>query len=257
MAFCTKCGKEINDGEVCSCQTVKAASNVDVADRATGIVGNAQEIVADPEVGTKKFVEGASWVTMSIMAGIYAIITVLFNIISKIRTNIRHKKDTLEWVEDLADAMDMDVDEYCDEYDVDLIVYKFGDFLKGAFIDILEVAAGIALMAVATYFAVILVKKIKITWQQAFAIAVVELMVVVPLVLVNNILGFIPSFKLLSWIMSAIYAVRNFGAIVLTYFGIKAVCGDSKSTVYAAVPAIAACSLASSLVFFILNSIFY
>lgn len=253
MAFCTKCGKEINDGEVCSCQTVKAASGVDVADLATGIVGNAQEIIAEPESGVKKFVDGASWVTMSIMAGVYAIITVLFNIISKIKANIERKN----YLEDWADDLDMDLDEYVDEYDVDVAVYEFGDFLKGAFIDILEVAAGIALMAVATYFAVMLIKKIKITWQQAFAIAVVELMVVVPLVLVNDILGLIPSFKLLSWIMSAISAVRNFGAIVLTYFGIKAVCGDSKSTVYAAVPAIAACSLASSLVFFILNSIFY
>ncbi|MGN0165428.1 MAG: hypothetical protein ACI39R_04535 [Lachnospiraceae bacterium] len=254
MAFCTKCGKEIKDGEICSCELTGAGSksSVDVKGLANGIVGTAADIVVNPKEGTKSFVEGISWLYMSILAGVYALIRVLFNIIDKIKANSEHKKLIEEW----ADDWDMDVEDYIDEFDVEEKIYSFGDFIKGAFMDILYVAAAIAITAVVIYFAVMLIKKVKITWRTAFAIAVIDLLVIIPLVLLNDILGLIPSFKLLSWIMAAISSVRAWGAMIITYLGIKSVCGDTKSTVYVSAPSYFVISFATSLVNFIIASIF-
>lgn len=250
MAFCTKCGKQLKDGEVCSCQGGKA-SNLDVTAAANGIMGAVKEIIADPQEGAKKFVAGISWVGMAVLAVIYALITVLTNVFYKVKANINHVSDLKDW----ADDMDMDYEDYVDEFDVDTLVYEVGDIIKGIFTDILQVAAGIAIMAVVTYFAVKLIKKIEITWKMAVAIAVIELVIIVPLTVVYRVLDFIPDFKLLSWILGAISSVRSWGAIILTYLGIKSVCGDSKSAIYVGLPTIAVVSIVSSLVSFLITSI--
>lgn len=271
MAFCPDCGKEIQDGEVCLCkqsaneaqataqaeqttqtaQTVAPNLNVDVKEIANGFFGLVKQIIADPKEGTKKFVKGISWLNIGIVAAIYAILDVLFGIWSKIEANIERRKN----VKEFAEKMGISFKKYVDEFDVDTSVYGFGDILKGAIMDVLQVAAGIAISAVVFYFAVKLIKKAKITWKMAFAIAVIELLAIVPCTLVYEILGLIPSFKLLSWIMSAVLAVRSFGSTILTYLGLESVCEDTKSTVYVAVPAWAICSIASSLVAFLLNSL--
>ena len=209
-------------------------------------------IVTDPKEGVKRFVDGANWIIMGIMAVIYAGITVLSNVVYKIQRNFKDK----EYWEEIADDMDMDLADYIDEFDIDVYSYEFGDIVKGVFIDILEVIATIGITAVVFFFAVKLIKKIQITWKQAFAIATIELLIFIPLTIVYKVFDLIPDFKLLSWIMSMIISVRSWGSAIITYLGLKSVCEDTKSTIYVSVPAVAVISLANSFVFFLLTSLF-
>lgn len=251
MAFCTKCGKELTDGEICSCET--AGKKANPAEGLVGeIVGAAKDIVQDPKEGAKRFVDNISWLGMSVLAAIYAVINVLYGVWYKVKANIDRKNQ----IEDWADDLDMDFEDYVDDFDVDVAAYDGGEIFKGVFMDILEVAAGIAIVAVVLFFAVKLFKKIQLTWKSAFAIATIELLVAIPFVLAYRILDFIPDFKLLSWIMVAISLVKGWCMTILTYLALKSVCKDTKSTVYVYVPSLAVISFATSLIFFILNSIF-
>lgn len=251
MAFCPKCGKQINEGEQCSCQGARAA-NVDVAALANGVVGSAKDIIRDPEAGVNKFVAGANWLNAAVLTGLYALIEVIFSLWYMIKANMERKANLKEY----ADDWDMDLDEYLDEMDIDLAAYDFGDMIKNVFMDILHVAAGVAVMAVVVFFVVKFVKKLQLTWKSAFAIATIELLIMIPLSLLNEVLGFLPDFKLLSWIMTAISSVQSWGAILLTFLGLKAICKDIKSTVYVMIPVCALCSIGSSLVYFLINSVF-
>ncbi len=264
MAFCPNCGKEVKDGEVCSCQTTnqsakaKAAMNVDVNAMATGFVGTVKEIVANPTEGVKKFVDGVSWMMMGVIAVIYAFISVITGIVDKIVANIKANADRREMYEEIADDLDMDFEDYVDDFDIDLdaTIYELSDIVKGGFYDIIEIAIGISLMAVVVFFAVKIISKINMTWKQAFAISVIDLIIFVPLYIVTEILGILPDFRLLSWIISAIITVRSWGGTIIEYIALKSVCGDTKSTVYAGIPAKAAYSLLYAFATFLVYSLF-
>lgn len=261
MAFCIKCGKEIAEGELCeSCQSVqnepageKAKTNVDVKGEATNIIGNVADIVGDPEGGVERFVSGITWAKVAVLSAIYALIDVLFGIWNKISANIDYKKSLKEQ----ADDLDMDLDEYLDWIDLDLAkIYKTGNIVKGVFMDILYAAAAIAVTAVVFYFAIKLIKKTKATWQTVFAISIIDLLVIVPVMVVNQLLGLIPDFKLLTWIMGAISTISSVGAIVLTYLAAKKECGDTKSTVYVVMSSYVVSGFAISFVNFLIVSLF-
>lgn len=235
--------------------------NIDVKATATGFVGMVKEIIANPVEGVKNFVNNVSWIVMAILVAVNAIINVVRGIVD----NIKHDINALEYyndrkddLEDLADMADMDLDDYLDYYDIELEADTVGvlGYIKDVIFDIINVAAGIAIVAVVFFFAVKLINKIQMTWKQAFAIATINLLIYLPLRLVTEFLGIIPSFTLLSWIISAIVSVRSWGGTILTFLAVDSVCGDTKKTIYAGVPAMAVISLASSFVWFLLYSLF-
>lgn len=262
MAICPNCGKEVNEGAVCSCQQTaqaKPASNIDVQAMATGFVAMVKEIIANPVAGVKNFVNNVSWIVMAILVAINAIINVVDGVFEKIKHNInaiKYFKDQEDHYEDMADMLDMDLDDYIDEYNLEPDTIGIFDFIKDAFFDVVYVAAGVAIVAVVFFFAVKLINKIQMTWKQAFAIATINLLIYLPLRLVTEFLGIIPSFTLLSWIISAISSVSSWGGTILRFLAVDSVCGDTKKTIYAGVPAVAVISLATSFVWFLLYSLF-
>ncbi len=263
MAFCPNCGKEVKDGEVCSCQTAnqsakaKVASNIDVNAMATGFVATVKEIIANPSEGAKKFVDGVNWIIIAILTAVYALINMVTGVINKIVANFEANKERKEFYEEIADKLDMDLDDYVDEYDVDLdaTIYEFPDIIKGAISSVLSVAAGIAITALVIFFAVKLINKINMTWKQAFAIATIDLLIYLPVRVVVEVLGILPDFRLLSWIISALWAL-TWGGTVLEFLGLRSVCGDTKKAVYAGVPAMVAISFIGSIVNLIIGMIF-
>ncbi len=215
------------------------------------IIGSVKAIIADPKEGAKKFVDSISWIAMAVMTAVYAVLDVIYGIWIKVKANIEHYEN----LEDAADDWDMDVEDYIDDFNLDESIYEVGDIIKGVLMDILYVAAGVAITAVVFFFAIKLIKKVQITWKQAFAISVIDYLIIIPVFVVIRVLDFIPDFKLLSWIMTAITSAKSFIATILTYLGVKSVCEDTKSTVYTCVPAYAVISIVSSLIYFILGSI--
>jgi len=254
MAFCTRCGRPLQEGEVCGCQNNNGFNNnvnFDVKSETKGIVESAKEIIADPQGGVRKFIAGANQTSMILLTAVYTLIVVLSNVFYKIGANL----DNIKRLKDVADDWDMDYEDYIDDFDVEPLLYEAGDIIKGAFTNILTVVAGIVITAAVFYFAIMMIKKVKITWKQAFAIAVVDLMIMIPLLFITEVLDLIPDFKLLSWVINAIIYVRSWGSTILTYLGLKCVCGDSRSTIYVSVPAMAVISIVSSLVSFLITSI--
>lgn len=242
MAFCTSCGRPLQDGEICNCQNNNGFNNngfnnsgynngfnnnvnFDVKSETRGIVDSAKLIIADPKNGVSRFIAGTSKASMMVLAALYAIIVVLSNVLYKVQSNIK--------------------------YDL----YETGEIIKGIFTDTLSALSDIAITAVVFYFVIKILTKCNVTWKQAFAIAVVDLMIMIPLLFVTEVLDLIPDFKLLSWVISAIVSVRSWGSTILTYLGLKSVCGDTRSTIYVSVPAMAVISIISSLINFLIYSI--
>ena len=105
MGFCPKCGKELADGEVCSCQAKKssAINSAAVDNEVSGMVATAKELVLNPAQGVKNFVKNAGWLQVGVLAAIETILVIVFRMISMVRTNIRHYHDVKKWA-DQADS---------------------------------------------------------------------------------------------------------------------------------------------------------
>lgn len=207
-----------------------------------------KDIVCEPEQGTRKMVEDADWGQVGIITAIYALFELIFGIWYKIDANFDNRKR----IKETCETYDMNFNTYVEKFNVEVNVYGFGDILKGMFMDVLQAAAGIAVTALVLFFAVKLIAKLQITWKQAFMIAVLELIVIVPVNLLYKILGIIPSFTLLTWIMSAVWAAKSMGSMALTLLGIRAVCSNMKDTVYVAIATCFAGSVATALVNFLI-----
>ncbi len=253
MAFCTKCGKEIADGQICSCQRTKSSANVDVANEATNLISDVIEVTSDPENGVSRFISGASWAKIAILTAIYAILDVIYGIFSKVKSNIDYKKQ----LEEFADNLDMDLDDYLDFIDLDSAkMYEISDIIKGIFSDIITVAAAVAVAALVFWLAFKFISKTEITWQKAFSIAVIDLLIAIPVFVVYHVLDFIPDFKLLGWILSSISAFGLWGEKIITYLAVRSESNDTKSAVYVAAPSVFAISFLTLFVNFLINSLF-
>lgn len=253
MAFCSKCGKEIADGQVCSCQKTKSSANIDVANEATNLVTNVIDVASDPEGGVSRFLNSASWAKIAILTAIYAVLDVIYGIFSKVKSNIRHKKD----LEEYADNLDMDLDEYLDFLDIDSEkLYEIGDIVKGVFNDIISVAVAVAIAALVFWLAFKFISKAEISWKKAFAIATIDLLIAIPVFVVYHVLDFIPDFKLLSWILSSISAFGVWGEKIIAYLAIRSESDDTKSAIYVAAPSILATTFLTIFANFLINSLF-
>ena len=110
MAFCTRCGRPLQDGEVCNCQnnSINNTVNFDVKSETKGIVESAKEIIADPQGGVSKFIAGVNQISMILLTAVYALIVILSNVFYKIGANL----DNIKRLKDIADDYDMDYDDY-------------------------------------------------------------------------------------------------------------------------------------------------
>ncbi len=253
MAFCSKCGKAIADGQICSCQKTKSSANVDVANEATNLVTNVVELTSDPEGGVSRFLNSASWAKVVILTAIYAVLDVIYGIFTKIQANIRHKND----LEEYADNLDLDLDEYLDFIDMDSAkLYEVGDIIKGVFSDIISVAVGVAITALVFWLAFKFISKAEISWKKAFAIATIDLLIAIPVFVVYHVLDFIPDFKLLGWILSSISAFGIWGEKIITYLAVRDESDDTKSAIYVAAPSILAITFLTLFANFLINSLF-
>lgn len=254
MGFCPKCGKELADGEVCSCQAKKssAINSAAVDNEVSGMVATAKELVLNPAQGVKNFVKNAGWLQVGVLAAIETILVIVFRMISMVRTNIRHYNDVKKW----ADQADMSVSKYLKWTGIDKYTYGFGDFFKQAFVSLLTTVAILALMAVIIYFAAKLIKKAQVTWTQSFAVAAVQAYVVVPCIIVNGLLGFLSGITFFSWIISTVNMFKNAAVGVMYYLAFKSFDDDSKTSVYATVLSFTAIQFVSLIVNFLFAKIF-
>lgn len=290
MTFCPNCGKPLEDGQVCSCQqmapvapavapvapvapaapaadpsstqskineTAAAASaaaakvGAQASEAAKESYNSAFEIFNDPAAGVKKFIESASWARTIVLAAIQFVVAMIFRIIGYIKYN--NNVDMKE-IKKAARALDMSVDKYCKKFGIDT-GYDFGDILKLEIKNLITLAAVFAVLAVLIWLFAKVFGKVVISWNKAFAIATVTTLVAIPCIAVNGILGLIPSFKLIDYIMSAVATFRSVAGYLLIFLALDSQVKDTKKTVYTMIVALVACDVADSLVRLILNSL--
>lgn len=251
MAFCPKCGKQIADGATCDCQD-KVITTAQAKEAATGALGSAVDIISDPVGGVKRFIDSVTWIRTIVLVAISYLISVIVDLKYYLKANHEHKK----WLEDAADRLDMDIDEYCDEFDIDEVQYGFGKIFKAEIQDLLLAVASVAITAVVIFFVFKLFNQVVITWEKAFAMATITMLVTIPCSVVNFILGLIPSFKLLSWIMSSITACSVAIQAMLTYTAYKGEVVDTKKCIYTFVIAETVGTFAYLFVSFLINALF-
>ena len=256
MGFCPKCGKQLKDGEVCNCQGAKKPliNQAAVEGQVGSIVDSVKNIVLAPAQGIKNFINTASWLQVGILACLEAIFTILFSVLSMIKADLRYRSELKKFAEK---TYDMKLDKYLKEYKVDGHIYKFGDYIKDAFTELLTVAAMVALGAVVIYFAAKLLKKVQITWKQAFALSAVQALVVVPVAIVSGVLSlFLGSITFFSWIISTIRGFETVTVILMFYLGFESFDADSKTSVYASCASFAVLAFANRFVSFLFDKIF-
>ena len=224
MAFCPNCGKEVKDGEVCSCQQGKkpvinqAAVNAQV----DNISGNVKNIVLAPAQGIKSFVNTAEWLHIAILAVLQFLFIIVFRFFEMIKANAKYVSS----LKKSAKKFDVDYKEYIDELDINPYIYSFGDFVKEFFERLIITAAVIAITAVLVYFFSKLIKKVQVSWQVSFATATVTSFVIIP-------------------------------STVMIYFAINSFDEDSRTSVYTTCATLVAVAFLRSFITFLVDNVFF
>lgn len=216
------------------------------------LLSDVKEIIANPSEGVRKYVEKATWIRSIILVCVSYVISLVFSVIGYIKDNAEHAKMIRKW----ARQADMSVSKYCRTYDVDEVRYTFGEIFKLEFKSLLVTVIGVAITAAAIYLAIVLIGKAVVSWEQAFAIATIGLLVSIPCGLVTKVLGLIKTFALLSWIISAIGSFSFIVQMILLYLAVGSLVVDTKKWVYTLVIAYTTDSFVSSFVNYIIGKIF-
>lgn len=92
MAFCTKCGKELADGEVCSCETVNAEATQTEAPKAETPVAEAPKAKAPAQTEAPKAEKPAKKKNVGVLAGLVAVVLVVIIVLVAVLTSKPYMK---------------------------------------------------------------------------------------------------------------------------------------------------------------------
>lgn len=212
MAFCRHCGKELQEGEVCSCTEKSEASvqfeemSAKVKDETNKAVGNMISLIKDVLASPYEAVE--KYVASQDKKSAYQLIAL----------------ETVGFT--LAHILAMVIRMLLNGYE-----YAFSTFLNSALEDIVLV---IGSMAVAAFIIVFMAEKygnMKIDFNKGLSIASLQAIVITPVYVCHALISAF-GVSILTGASSAVYSAASCLAIVLTYFGFSAVVADRKKIFY-------------------------
>lgn len=219
MAFCPKCGKQLADGEICSCQTVQPQQQAPVQPQAPvqqkapaqtpefikAILELFKGLFKKPADAVKNFVLKSPILSPVLLLAALSLISAIGELIRMIGVNASNVPNSLS-------AM-----LYYEP------VYSLLEMVGGFLGQILYMFAATALSAVVIMGVVnALEKNKKVTYTQAFAVAAIGYLFTVPFSLVGTLIGIIPATffgYVKSWFVSAGSAL----GLVSTIIGLRAI----------------------------------
>lgn len=228
MAFCTKCGRQLQDGEVCNCQqqptmapqqtaqaqqvaAVKAAGSnafAEIMDLIKGIFTQPAECVAS-------YVSKASVVMIAILIGAQAIMNALVRLFAMLVANSKVKSS----VKSFDDALNLLQDYYTSGSAK--LKYSTGDMFLNMFKEILEVAVAAAIFALVVWLLVKAFDKVNATFMQSLAVYSLTCVLGVPAKFLNWVVG-LTTVGFLDQLAGCILTFSTVVGYVLIVFGVRA-----------------------------------
>lgn len=250
MSFCKYCGKQLQDGEVCTCQQAQqsagAAQPQQEAGQQTYQQGFNQQQASQQMEAVKKaganaaldyvnvlkglftspvetvsaFVAKANVIMIAILIGGQAIINMLTRLFDMLIANSKAKVTTG------SKELDSLLSSYYSSY-TNTKPYPAGSIFKNMLLEILLVAVAAAVIALVVMLLAKAFNKANVTYMQGLAVYAITAVLGIPAELLSWVTG-LTSVGFIDRISSCVTVFSNVAGYAFVYIAIRALCKDEK-----------------------------
>ena len=257
MSFCKYCGKQLQDGEVCTCQQAQqsagaaqpqqgfnqqagqqtyqqaqqgfnqqqASQQMDAvkkagANAALDYVNVLKGVFTSPVETVSAFVAKANVIMIAILIGGQAIINMLTRLFDMLIANSKAKVTTG------SKELDSLLSSYYSSY-TNTKPYPAGSIFKNMLLEILLVAVAAAVIALVVMLLAKAFNKANVTYMQSLAVYAITAVLGIPAELLSWVTG-LTSVGFIDRISSCVTVFSNVAGYAFVYIAIRALCKDEK-----------------------------
>lgn len=257
MSFCKYCGKQLQDGEVCTCQQAQqsagaaqpqqgfnqqagqqtyqqaqqgfnqqqASQQMDAvkkagANAALDYVNVLKGVFTSPVETVSAFVAKANVIMIAILIGGQAIINMLTRLFDMLIANSKAKVTTG------SKELDSLLSSYYSSY-TNTKPYPAGSIFKNMLLEILLVAVAAAVIALVVMLLAKAFNKANVTYMQGLAVYAITAVLGIPAELLSWVTG-LTSVGFIDRISSCVTVFSNVAGYAFVYIAIRALCNDEK-----------------------------
>lgn len=257
MSFCKYCGKQLQDGEVCTCQQAQqsagaaqpqqgfnqqagqqtyqqaqqgfnqqqASQQMEVvkkagANAALDYVNVLKGLFTSPVETVSAFVAKANVIMIAILIGGQAIINMLTRLFDMLIANSKAKVTTG------SKELDSLLSSYYSSY-TNTKPYPAGSIFKNMLLEILLVAVAAAVIALVVMLLAKAFNKANVTYMQGLAVYAITAVLGIPAELLSWVTG-LTSVGFIDRISSCVTVFSNVAGYAFVYIAIRALCKDEK-----------------------------
>ena len=257
MSFCKYCGKQLQDGEVCTCQQAQqsagaaqpqqgfnqqagqqtyqqaqqgfnqqqASQQMDAvkkagANAALDYVNVLKGVFTSPVETVSAFVAKANVIMIAILIGGQAIINMLTRLFDMLIANSKAKVTTG------SKELDSLLSSYSSSY-TNTKPYPAGSIFKNMLLEILLVAVAAAVIALVVMLLAKAFNKANVTYMQGLAVYAITAVLGIPAELLSWVTG-LTSVGFIDRISSCVTVFSNVAGYAFVYIAIRALCKDEK-----------------------------
>lgn len=255
MSFCKYCGRQLQDGEVCTCQQQPQQAPVQQAapqqtmggaaqpqqgfnqqqayqqapqqaskpagpNPATEYLGILKGVFTSPVETVSAFVAKANVIMIAILIGGQAIINMLTRLFDMLIANSKAKVTTG------SKELDSLLSSYYSSY-TNTKPYSAGSIFKNMFLEILLVAVAAAVIALVVMLLAKAFNKANVTYMQGLAVYAITAVLGIPAELLSWVTG-LTSVGFIDRISSCVTVFSNVAGYAFVYIAIRALCKDEK-----------------------------
>ena len=257
MSFCKYCGKQLQDGEVCTCQQAQqsagaaqpqqgfnqqagqqtyqqaqqgfnqqqASQQMDAvkkagANAALDYVNVLRGVFTTPVETVSAFVAKANVIMIAILIGGQAIINMLTRLFDMLIANSKAKVTTG------SKELDSLLSSYYSSY-TNTKPYPAGSIFKNMLLEILLVAVAAAVIALVVMLLAKAFNKANVTYMQGLAVYAITAVLGIPAELLSWVTG-LTSVGFIDRISSCVTVFSNVAGYAFVYIAIRALCKDEK-----------------------------
>lgn len=244
--FCTKCGKELEEGKTCECankvtsenKVVSTTKNIDIKESLMDCVNVFKKIFTKPFDAIKEFVAENKFIAGIIMIVVAALSTGLYKIATL--KNISSSSSVSDFSSLLESALSGGLSSSEPEYLKEFFTTFVNNFFE------------YALIVLIGYVVVSKLFKGNATWKQMINVVAISLSVVLLGNLINSVLVFIDG-DFVGNIRSYIASFASILSVLILYSSVKEVSGIDKNKMFISV---ASMSVFATVVMDIVNKLF-
>lgn len=231
MSFCKYCGRQLQDGEVCTCQQAQQSAGaaqpqqMDAvkkagANAALDYVNVLKGVFTSPVETVSAFVAKANVIMIAILIGGQAIINMLTRLFDMLIANSKAKVTTG------SKELDSLLSSYYSSY-TNTKPYPAGSIFKNMLLEILLVAVAAAVIALVVMLLAKAFNKANVTYMQGLAVYAITAVLGIPAELLSWVTG-LTSVGFIDRISSCVTVFSNVAGYAFVYIAIRALCKDEK-----------------------------